>query len=53
MNKPFSQLSQRLLSLSLSGVITLALLGGISDLFLGEESAALLVQQQSASAPRA
>lgn len=45
MNKPFVQsLTQRLYALSMSALITLAMVGSIGELFLGEDSAAQMAQ---------
>ncbi len=47
-------LTQRLLSLTLAGVCTLALLGSISQLFVGVEAQqADLAQRSAPAAPRA
>jgi hypothetical protein len=47
-------LTQRLLSLSLAGVFTLAILGGVSGLFMGVEAQqANLAQHSTPAAPRA
>jgi hypothetical protein len=47
-------LIQRLLSLSLAGVFTLAILGSVSELFVGAEAQqATLAQHSQPAAPRA
>jgi hypothetical protein len=47
-------LIQRLLSLSLAGVFTLAILGSVSELFIGAEAQqATLAQHSQPAAPRA
>ncbi len=51
MNQP---LIQRLYSLSMAAVMTLALLGSVSELFVGAETQqATLAQHGSAATPRA
>jgi hypothetical protein len=47
-------LTHRLLSLSLAGVVTLAMLGSVSQLFVGAEAQqASMAQRATSTAPRA
>ncbi len=54
MHKPLTPLTQRLFSLSLSFVMTLALLGSVSELFVGGQAQqANLAQHGTPTASRA